>query len=281
LGSRAGQAFLPIASQFVISNYGWRLGWRLLGGMVWVVAMVPSFLFLRQRPEQMGLRPDGDPPDPPVPSPNDDDTLPRPSAPTEEPQWTLREAVRSPALWLLTLAAGQGSIVGAGVNLHLFSYLTDKGIPEYVAVGITSVLFIMGGIGGLAWGFLAERLPIRFCVSASFFLASICVLVLMQVNGTAMAFVFAISYGFILGGWNILISLMIANYFGRRSLGTITGFIAPFQLAANSVGPIAAGLAYDMTGGYVPAFIMFAVSYLLASFWMLLAKPPAAKAVKV
>lgn len=281
LGSRAGQAFLPIASQFVISNYGWRLGWRLLGGMVWVVAMVPSFLFLRQRPEQMGLRPDGDPPDPPVPSPNDDDTLPRPSTPTEEPQWTLREAVRSPALWLLTLAAGQGSIVGAGVNLHLFSYLTDKGIPEYVAVGITSVLFIMGGVGGLAWGFLAERLPIRFCVSASFFLASICVLVLMQVNGTAMAFVFAISYGFILGGWNILISLMIANYFGRRSLGTITGFIAPFQLAANSVGPIAAGLAYDMTGGYVPAFIMFAVSYLLASFWMLLAKPPATKAVKV
>ncbi len=281
LGSRAGQAFLPIVSQYVIYTYGWRLGWRLLGGLVWTVAMVPSFLFLRQRPEMMGLRPDGDPPTPDISASQDEGSTVQGAAVTEEPQWTLGEAIRSPALWLLTLAAGQGSIVGAGVNLHLFSYLTDKGIPEYMAVTITSTLFIMGGVGGLAWGFLAERLPIRLCVSASFFFASICVLILMQVNGTFTAFVFAISYGFVLGGWNILIGLMIASYFGRRSLGTITGFIAPFQLAANSVGPIAAGLAYDLTGGYVPAFIMFSISYVLASFWMLLAKPPAPKAVKV
>ncbi len=171
--------------------------------------------------------------------------------------------------------------MGAGIKLHLVPYMTDKGLAPFVAVGATSVLFVMGGVGGIVWAFLAEKFPIRICSSLSLLLSAVFVVVLMQVNGTISAYLFAVGYGFITGGWQILNSIMLANYFGRRSLGSITGFIAPFQLAANSIGPLASGLAYDLTGGYTPAFTLFVVSYILAACWMLLAKPPATRLADV
>ncbi|MSQ15364.1 MAG: MFS transporter [Dehalococcoidia bacterium] len=282
LGTRAGQASLPLLCQFLLSRFGWRTGWNVLGIIGWVVAMVPSLLFLRHRPETMGLLPDGDPPISSSAaaagaSEIDDGERLRAVQRVLEPSWSLGEAVRTRALWLVALASAQASIVGAGVNLHLVPYMTDKGIDPFVAVGATSLLFVMGGVGGIVWGFLAEKFPIRMCSSLSLILSAVLVVALMKVDGKFTAYLFAVGYGFIIGGWQILNSLMLANYFGRRSLGSITGLIAPFQLTANSIGPIAAGLAYDMTGGYAPAFTLFVVSYTLAAFWMLLAKPPAPK----
>ena len=277
LGSRVGQAGMPPLCQIIILAYSWRLAWALLGFMVWAVAVIPSYLFLKQRPESMGLRPDGDPvlADGTV---GRDTVVGGGGVPQEdEPIWSLGEAMRTPSLWLITLAISQGSVVGAGVNLHLVPYLTDQGLPPLVAVGTSSALFVMGGIGGLAWGFLAERFPVRYCAACALFLASLSVGFLVILSGIFSAYIFAAVYGFVLGGTNLLINLALANYFGRRSLGAITGFVFPFQLMANSIGPLAAGLTYDLTGGYAPAFILFSISYFLASVWMFMARPPAAQ----
>ena len=59
LGTRVGNGVSPLYSQGLVTGFGWRPAFFALGVITWLVALVPTFLFLRRRPEDMGLLPDG------------------------------------------------------------------------------------------------------------------------------------------------------------------------------------------------------------------------------
>ena len=63
-------------------------------------------------------------------------------------------------------------------------------------------------------------------------------------------FVVAIVWGIASGGLNVLGSMMLAQYFGRASYGTITGLTGPFQMAFLGLGPTFGALLYRATDGY-------------------------------
>jgi cyanate permease len=65
-----------------------------------------------------------------------------------------------------------------------------------------------------------------------------------------------------------------AEYFGRESLGSIRGAVAPVQMLFNATGPVLAGLVFDVTGSYDRIFWAYAAVLLLAATWMALARPP-------
>ncbi|MBI4497558.1 MAG: MFS transporter [Chloroflexi bacterium] len=271
LGTRVGQATLPLLMQFIIGTAGWRAGFIVLGLLVWIVGVLPSAIFLRQRPEDLGLRPDGDAPlRAPV-------AAAKPAAAAtvlEEPSWTLGQAQRTPALWLLTLAVSQASMVGAGVNLHMAPYLMDQGLSPVAAVGALSAFAATSGLGGLFWGYVVRRVPTRLTITALFLWGAAAILLLMNVQTVAGAYGFAVFYGIAFGGWHSLSQSMWADYFGRHSVGSIVGFTAPFSLAANSSGPLLAGFLFDRLGNYHAAFTFFTGAYVLAAVWMFLARPP-------
>ena len=95
----AGMTIFPLIAALTIQAYGWRQSWIILGVLVWAVALGPVWLLIVESPEDVGLKPDGV---------DDalDETPAGPTAQREEPAWTLREAMRCPALWLLAVAAG-------------------------------------------------------------------------------------------------------------------------------------------------------------------------------
>ena len=271
LGTRIGMAVLPLAVQVIIEAYGWRWGFAFLGIVVWVVGVIPSFLFLRRRPEDLGLRPDGAPEAAPVAR--------EPGSPAAAPaageiSWTLAEARRTPALWLLTLSTGFGYLVGGGINLHMVPYFMDQGIPSLVAVGATTVFAITAGLGSLVWGWLARRFTSRLTLAVLFLLAGATVALMLTVRTATGAYLVSAAYGCIFGGWLPLANSLWGDYFGRGSLGAITGFVAPFQLVANAAGPFVAGVLYDALGDYQIAFSLYVASYILAGIWLFLARPP-------
>ncbi len=106
LGQRVGMISLPPLAQYIIVAFGWRSAWVVLGIIVIATGAIPSALFMRRRPEDFGLHPDGL-----KPQETAEDINPVGSAPVTVQvgeSWTRQEALRTRAFWLLAMAVAQG-----------------------------------------------------------------------------------------------------------------------------------------------------------------------------
>ncbi len=273
MGGRLGGGVIPLFAQPLIQGVGWRSTWAILGLFVWVTSILPPWLAIRRRPEDMGLRPDGEMPEAGQPVPVGSLPLKGRSRQSDAP-WTLPLAMHTPSFWILTVVAGQAMMATGGVNLHQVAYMTDRGISPGEAVAALAVFSFCGGVSGLAWGFLAERVTIRLVLFSSMLLSGLGVLSLLFVYDTATVFGYAVFYGLAMGGNNALAQVAFADYYGRRSLGAIAGFTTPFMVATNALGPLAAGLLFDMRGDYIVSFALLAAMNFTGGLLMLFAPPP-------
>ena len=276
MGHRLGQLVLPPLTLLLVSLGGWRTATVAQGLMVWGIAIVPAGLFLRRQPEDMGLLPDGVTPE--QLEGRGDSTEDRAAAAARERieaevSLSAREVVRLPAFYLLTLANMLNPFAAAGLNLHLFPYLTDQGIPEVIAVAAVTTWFFVGVPGTLIAGFLAERFSSRTVAIVGFALMAAPVFLLPWVRSAPLAFVFAVTHG--LGqGTMVVLRMLWPDYFGRRNLGAIRGLTHPAQNLAIAGGPLVGALIFDVTGGYTLAFLTYAVGLLGAAVCIFFARPP-------
>ena len=257
-------------AQLISDASGWRVSWFIMGAVTLVLAVPPALIFMKRRPEDVGLLPDGDAPQDPASAA----TPAQRARPVTEVSWSVREAVRTRALWLIILATGLAGMVVQGINLHALASMVDRGVPGATAAGATSFALIASGGGTLAWGFVFERAGARYSAVMIYLGTAAGIVALMLVNNASMAYVFALVYGFCFGGFRILEHILYADYFGREHLGTITGFTRPFHLVTSAAGPLLASLAYDLRGSYTLAFAVFLASFLVAAALMVLATPP-------
>ena len=285
LGTRIGQAILPAAIALITQAVGWRYAWLFLGGIVWVLGIIPSSIFIRRRPEDLGYLPDGGRLQDAIPRQSDplseeasarvgSGTLSAAQASALEPSWTLREALRTRSLWLLTFASALSFFFGAGINLHLYPYLTDAGLAVPEAVFAMSVYFAVAGAGAVVWGVILDRFPLRFCMAIGFLASGAGIVVLIFTNSLLMALVFGVFYGLSFGGLHTMTQVMWADYYGRANVGTIAGALLPIQLITNAMGPLFGGWMYDIHGTYSTAFAVYALFGFLACVWALAAGAP-------
>ena len=280
LGSRIGIAFLPLLVQYIIINFGWRTAWAVLGLIVFMFSAIPALIFLKRRPEDVGLLPDGRKPAEQIGVVGFEKPLEIESKPIvlleNEPIWNRREVFRTKAFWHLTIVMSIIFFVGAGANFHLFPFMTDEGIPPEIAVLVITVLSISSAIGGVFFGFLAERGSIRKLMGTIFITNGLLFFsVFWFVENQVWLFIFAIVYGAIRGGVLPLVFLIWTDFFGRRSSGTVLGLSSPFRLTANAGGPVFAAICFDFLHSYWIPFTTFSVLLILAGLISLVAKPPA------
>lgn len=269
-GIRFGQALFPPYATFFVLRSGWQSAAIALGGLVWAMTLVPVALFLRRQPEDMGLRPDGD-----SPADEDSDGLESPQsyAASEEVSFTLAQALRTRAFYLILFATSALAFNIGGINFNLFPYMTDQGMSEAQAAMILTVWSLIGATGSLIVGFIAERMHVRFVMALAFSFATAGVALLIITDDVPTALTFSLVHGLSFGSLPMLMNLVWADYYGRRHQGAIRGFTTPFQVIVQAGGPIIGTLSYDFIDTYLPAFILFAALYLLSALAMLLARP--------
>ena len=273
LAHSMGIVLFPLIAGMVIHYWGWQAAWMVLGAIVWVAALGPVSLLIRQSPEAMGLAPD-------LPQGRPEDESGPAQAPPEEPDWTLRDARRTPTLWLLALATGILFLMQAGTNTHQGAYFIDQELG--VAISALSISFnaAFTGIGSLIWGWLVERVSVRYCYAAVAVVMVVALFLFPSVNTVWQALLVASLFGVSVGGILVVPAVAYANYFGRRSIGVIRGVTEPFVSLGQAIGAVFSGLVFDITGSYHFAFITLAVFGIAAIGLILLTKPPhlAAKA---
>ena len=266
LGFPIGASVIPLFVQFLISASGWRTAALGVGILVWSVSMAPSALFIRRRPEDMGLVPDG-----------------RPAAPLDvspdvslDASLTLAQDFREPAFYLLSLAGFFWWFGRGGVVLHVVSYFTDGGLSPGVAVTALVVHSATGAGGVLLAGFLRDRYDVRVVLIVVFVLTAAGTGLLLAVGPGWLALTWGVLYGVVQGSSVPLQRLMYADYFGRRHLGSIEGVVRAAQNIAQAAGPLVAALAFDATNSYRAIFAVFVLTNLAAAVLVAAARAPSA-----
>ncbi|MBI4333232.1 MAG: MFS transporter [Chloroflexi bacterium] len=276
--SLGGLVIAPLAA-YLISFHGWRTAFVALAIISWVVILPLVFLVLKDSPRQMGLLPDGDPaPAEGTTHEGGNQTGTRVIGITAPPlfpakQWRPGTAFRSPAFWCILIGFSLVNLAQIGVQMHQVPYLIDSGIPALLAGTIFGITIGLGVPGKIAIGALADRLSRVHLAMVTFAFQAVSVAVLMWASGLAMAWTFAVIYGFSSAGAPTLRPLIVGEFFGEESFGAIYGVVELARLVGAAMGPIIAAILFDMTGHYRWAFIIYIIAYAAGVAAVGLARP--------
>jgi MFS family permease len=191
-----------------------------------------------------------------------------------DPQFTLKQALRHRSFWLLSVAMGMRHLVTEGVSVHFVILLVDRGWSTEAASTLLGISALIGAPARIGMGWLGDLLDKRRLVMGLLLGLSVSVLLM---GYTAHAIVFTtcmIIYSLAYGGLAALQEPIRADYFGTRAFATIQGMSRSVVTAGTFLGPIIAGLFYDVTKSYTIAFGVFALVSLVATLFMFFAKPP-------
>ena len=267
-----GAALAALSGALLAAGVEWRNVLAGFGIIAILLLAVPMPLIMRRRPEDIGLLPDGD-----VATPTDDDVSVQQRHRGDETSWTLREALRTRAMWLICIGSAIQTAASGGIAFLMPRYFEDIGITTEIAALGAAVFLLGGAFSSSLWGFLTERYDERVLVVTATAFAMLLAVYGSFVNGPFMALSFALFYGATTRGEGALVMMMLAAYYGRRSYGTISGFANTFTMMGLGTGPLAYSLISEGTNSFLPVFYTSAVLLGVATVLMYLAKRPRQK----
>jgi MFS family permease len=282
LGGSLSVMLFPLMNWWLIGQFGWQTGWLVLAGLVWGVLLVPSLFLIRDRPEELGLLPDGDvaglKSDPrPLASSTDLPEIHRMAVavPASEPRgWQVAEVLRETTFWKLLAVPATSGMVGTGLVFHAVSLLGSRGVPAAWALALISFQAAIATIVALGAGMLTDRFPNRYLLAAAMLLLATSVAIVLVMPWTALAVVYAIMlglHGSILRSTGMVVWM---TYYGRAHQGEIRGVAMAVMILGAAVGPLPLALSADWFGSYTPALILFLIAPISASALVLTAGPP-------
>ena len=250
----------------------WREGFFYLG-IFNLVLIVPVVLLMRRRPEDIGLAPDGAPVNPGVAS-TSSSGLERLVVQPSETSWTVREAAKTRTYWLIVATACVGTLASSSVGFSLVPYLVEgAGLSVTAAAGVLSFGTVLS-IANVGWGVLSDKFTPRRCLMVTMIGSGALLAYLTMVDSLAEALVFALVWGVFSGAVGSMENMMLAQYYGRDSYGSLLGLFSPFQTAALGLGPSLASLLRTVSGSYGLLYIAMVAAYLASAALLYLARPP-------
>ena len=255
-------------------HFGWQTTALWIAAVFLVIAFPVSRL-IRNRPEDYGQLPDGDPiVDPSEPLPVTGRTGERVVGAEYAPDFTARQAMRTSTFWLMTVGHSFSSMVNQTLAVHLIPMLTDKDLSLQVAAYVSATIAGVGAVFQLVGGYLGDRMPKNLVYFAFVSLQAAGFAMAVMVKNVPLAFTFAVIYGIGAAPRLPLIVAMRADYFGQRSFATITGMSQVPLYTCQLIAPLFAAVMFDIRGSYViPFMVLASMCFLGAAFFLLLKKP--------
>lgn len=265
--SLLGSGLFPSLIHALIGRFGWRASYQVLGLMIGVVMLPVGLLFFRGRPEDYGLLPDG------AKSPTED--TPALGMAFVEENWASSEAIRTSAFWVISLGLASISMLGTGLQFHMVSIFEDGGLSASLAAGAFMSIAVTNAVIRITSGALIDRVEVRFLLFAALIGQTVSLLMAPRLHDASTAWI----YGVVLGITNSLqmtVSTVVwAQYFGRRHLGSITGVASLISVAGSALGPMPMGIARDAFGSYTLALTMLAALPAVLAVVVLSSRRPA------
>ncbi len=272
-----GVILLPIVT-WLVTTQGWRMTNLILAVVMFAGLPFLWFFVKQKRPEYYGLLPDGTPV-----GEEAADTSQMIERGVEyatslgEVEFTLRQAMKTPSYWILTVGFSAGTTMYGAINIHLIPFLTDMGIDPVVAGGMMAMMVFFTIPSRFLAGFFGDRVRkdhLRFLLAGTFLFQVIGIIVILLNQTIAMIYVFLILFGFGSGASIVVRILMEGRFFGRKAFATIHGATNMLHAPIGFVTPVFAGWIYDTTGTYTIAFISFVAITAVGAFLVCFLRPP-------
>jgi sugar phosphate permease len=282
-GGSSGVMVVVLAS--LIAAFDWRTALLITGFTQWAIC-IPLALVVRNRPQDLGLLPDGEPDLPAERQVATDEG----QTPTVDPEdsgegvaarqddgLTIGQALRTRSFWLVAFAM---SLVGFGsvsVIAHQVAFLEESlGFSSLMASAVQMGVPIVSLAGRLGFGWLADYVDKRKLLAAAYLFIAVGILLSATVQSAWQVPLYLIIFA---PGWGGSISVrpaFQADYFGLRAFGSIQGLMFFVGSVGSFTGPIFAGVIYDIVDSYRPAFLIVGLAALVAVPIVLAAGKPSA-----
>ena len=239
-GSGIGFSVMPSLSYALIVTVGWRMAYVLIGLTVIAVTIPVVGLFLKERPQMMGLLPDGE-------------LVPHGGSDTQCKGGlgiTGREAWRSGTFWVMCTAIFLVAVSLNGCMIHIVPLLTDRGTSARSAALAASLLGGATLLGRVGTGYLMDRFFATNVAACLFGVAALGVLLLWGGVAGALAFMATFLIGVGNGAEGDVMPYLVSRYFGMRSFGEIYAYVGTIYALGALTGPLLMGVGFDSTGSY-------------------------------
>jgi sugar phosphate permease len=266
IGLALGGISVPLVA-WSLQTFGWRAT-AFSSGIIAIVVGLPLAMVIRRRPEDHGLTVDGLPPKTP-------ETTQEIRALTLERDFTAREALRTPAFWLLSLGHGFALLVVHAVSVHSITHMNQDLGYTVEQAALVYTLLTLSQIGGVGIGWvIGDRYKKRLIAAACMLMHMTGLLLLTYAVNVAMVLAFAVLHGAAWGLRGPFMQAIRADYFGRSAIGMILGLSMMIVVIGQVGGPMIAGILADLTGNYRTGFTILALLAGLGSLFFILARKP-------
>ena len=264
VGAGVGIMLIPVLANSLILGHGWQVAYIVVG-IIALVVVIPSALFMKRDPSQIGETPYGA-----------DDT-----AATELVvnirSYSLHEAIAARQFWLFSIVWFSFMFCIGIVQLHLIPHVTDVGVSTTIAATMMSVVGGSSILGRVAFASLSDKLGTKFMYIVAFTFLGISMAWMKLADEVWMFYLFAVLYGTAHGACFAMFAPMIANLFGLGSLGILVSTVFFLGTWAAVISPTLAGYVFDSTGSYQIAFSIGLAFCILGILLLLLLKSQAIK----
>ena len=260
----AGQMVVVPLAMALISLYGWRASFLWLGVGMLALALPVIALLVRNDPVDRGLEPYGA---------GVAGRASMPAAPARERRVPVAEAMGIPSFWLLAVTFFVCGYTSNGLVLtHLVPHAAEHGFSEMHAAQALGLMGAMNIVGTVASGWICDRIGRKGPLAIYYGLRGASLVFLLYVWNVPSLHVFAAIFGLNYISTVPPTTTLIANIFGRLSVGALAGWIFFSHQVGSALGAWAGGAIFDATGSYAWAFLSAAVLAFIASGLSLLIK---------
>jgi MFS family permease len=248
--------FSPFIGQLIVT-YEWRKTFVIIGIMA-LVFMVPSAFFLKRQPRQIVL------------SNGSQKTIVKDEA-VKNVDLTYKQAITTKKFWLLAQIAFLFSYSQMSITVHIVPIAIGLNIPVVSSAVILGLIGAASVFGRLITGAVSDRIRPKLMLFIILFVVLVSVIWLAFAKNLWALYLFATVFGFAYGGSSILQPLVLVDFFGLSSLGSLMGIMGLCVGISGLIGPIVTGYIFDITNSYQSAFFMFIITAgiaLVSCLWL-------------
>ncbi len=258
-GANFGGLVMPALTGYVVATAGWGWGYAAIGAIA-AFTMTSSVLFVRE--SVPGLRAGG-----------------RASGKTTAtaetatlPGTTVREALRSRSFYAVSFGMFAGTFAYQAVLSQIVPHLQNVGLSLGKATLYLSLVAVIGMAGKIVFGYLTERMAVKYVLTLSLLVQCVGILGLMTLPTTPFLWLVVPIHGLAHGGMGAVWPLLVQDSFGLKHFGAIFGLANVATIGSSLLGPIMMGVSFDVTGSYNPGFAGVIAIFLVGSVVLQLAQ---------
>jgi MFS family permease len=258
-GTATGQAITPPLLQLIITNYGWRAGFRVFGIAFFLIAAPLNFLFQRRPPNS----------DPKLPEPENmaETNIPDGISQSSVDTTGRFNALKEPAVWMLVLARATASVSNQMTNLHIIAFLVLAGYGEMQSAAAIGAVGLFGIGARPGFGILSDKIGREVVFSITMGLTFMAIVVVLLFTGGANLWaliIFVALTGLSDGLSGLLLGAKAADIYPSNVLGSVMGVVHAGLNLGTALGGVLTGLLFDINGDYELAYWIAAILALMS-----------------